>query len=80
MSKGLEVLQEIKNKPFSWEKLKDSLDIIEKELKALEIIKNKTVDIWLIQNKKSNKEYNSMVDSSRWLSQEEFDLLKEALK
>lgn len=49
------------------------------ELKALEIIKEKTVDIWLIQNKKSNKEYNSMVDSSRWLSQDEFDLLKEVL-
>ena len=39
MSKGLEALQDIKNKPFSWEKLKDSLDTIEKELEILEIIK-----------------------------------------
>ena len=38
MSKGLEALQEIKSKPFSWEKLKDSLDIIEKELEVLAII------------------------------------------
>lgn len=34
---GLEILQEIKNKPFSWEKLKDSLDTIEKELKEGEM-------------------------------------------
>ena len=33
-NEGLEALQDIKSKPFSWEKLKDSLDIIEKELKA----------------------------------------------
>ena len=33
-SEGLEALQDIKSKPFSWEKLKDSLDIIENELKA----------------------------------------------
>lgn len=33
-NEGLEALKDIKSKPFSWEKLKDSLDIIEKELKA----------------------------------------------
>lgn len=53
---------------------------IEKSLKALEIIKKKTVDIWLIQNKKTLKQYNSMVDESRQLTQEEFDLLKEVLE
>lgn len=40
MSKGLEALKEIKRKPFSWEKLKDSLDTIESELKRLEEIDN----------------------------------------
>lgn len=49
---------------------------IEKSLKALEIIKKKTVDIWLIQNKKTLKQYNSMVDESRQLTEEEFELLK----
>ena len=42
--KSLEALREIKSKPFSWEKLKDNLDIIEKELKALEIIKNVPIE------------------------------------
>jgi hypothetical protein len=54
--------------------------LIEKSLKALEIIKEKTVDIWLIQNKKTLKQYNSMVDESRQLTEEEFDLLKEVLE
>lgn len=52
---------------------------IEKSLKALEIIKGKTVDIWLIQNK-NLKQYNSMIDESRQLTQEEFELLKEVLE
>lgn len=53
---------------------------VEKSLKALEIIKKKTVDIWLIQNKKTLKQYNSMVDESRQLTEEEFSLLKECLE
>lgn len=53
---------------------------VEKSLKALEIIKNKTVDIWLIQNKKTLKQYNLLVDESRQLTEEEFDTLKEVLK
>lgn len=47
---------------------------------ALEVIKNKTVDIWLIQNKKTLKEYNSMVDDYRKLIQEEFNILKAVLE
>ena len=57
-----------------------TLESIEKSLKALEIIKRKTVDIWLIQNKKTLKQYNSMVDESRQLTEEEFNLLKEVLE
>lgn len=54
--------------------------LIEKSLKALEIIKKKTVDIWLIQNKKTLKQYNSMVDESRQLTEEEFSTLKEVIE
>ena len=52
---------------------------IEKSLKALEVIKRKTVDIWLIQNKKTLKQYNSMVDESRQLTEDEFELLRSVL-
>lgn len=48
MSKGLEALKEIKSEPFSWEKLKDSLDTIENELKEYERLKEdiKKCDCW----------------------------------
>ena len=59
---------------------KGAYQTLEKSLKALEIIKKKTVDIWLIQNKKTLKQYNSMVDESRQLTEEEFNLLKEVLE
>lgn len=52
---------------------------VEKSLKALEIIKKKSVDIWLIQNKKTLKQYNSMVDESRQLTEVEFELLRSVL-
>lgn len=80
---GLEALDNLVQSCFnpcdSDEVLNDKA-IVEKELKALEIIKKKTVDIWLIQNKKTLKQYNSMVDESRQLTEEEFDLLKEVLE
>lgn len=57
-----------------------TLESIEKSIKALEIIKKKTVDIWLIQNKKTLKQYNLLVDESRQLTKEEFNLLKEVLE
>ena len=62
-----------------WE-IRNAHLLVEKSLKALEIIKEKNVDIWLIQNKKTLKQYNSMVDESRKLTQEEFNLLKEVLE
>ena len=79
MAKGLEALQEIKIKPFSWEKLKDSLDIIEKELKALEIIKEKEVNIFIFLHSGDLETYNDMVEDNRMLIQEEYELLKEVL-
>ena len=54
--------------------------IIERELKALEIIIEKQVDIELFNRCKSCKEYNYSVGFSRFnrdLTEEEFNLLKE---
>ena len=78
MSKGLEALKEIKSKPFSWEKLKDSLDTIEKELKALEIIIKKNVLPCMLND--TLEDYNNaMPYFEEELTQQEYDLLKEVL-
>ena len=64
-----------------------SFDIIETALKALNIIKEKNVDIDYIKTcfydrKGGFKEYNAYVehDEDEELSQEEYDLLKEVLE
>ena len=78
---GLEALKEIKSNPFSWEKLKDSLDIIEKELKALEIIKKNIkikVDFSISVNR--NSYFMETQEDIIPISKEEYDLLKEVLK
>lgn len=55
-------------------------NIIESELKALEIIKTKYVDIgWLIKSKNCSK-YNLGIGESQALKKTEYDLLKEVLK
>jgi len=59
-----------------------------KKLRALEIIKNKDVAIFLIKRYKTVEEYNNAmdyiskngVDEAEKLTQKEFDLLKEVLK
>ena len=65
----------------------EEFEIIEKELKALEIIKTKNVDIDYIKTcfydrKGGFKDYNAWVghDDDEELSQEEYDLLKEVLE
>ena len=65
----------------------EEFEIIEKELKALEIIKTKNVDIDYIKtcfyDKKGGfKDYNAYVghDEDKELTQEEYDLLKEVLE
>ena len=65
----------------------EEFETIEKELKALEIIKTKNVDIDYIKtcfyDKKGGfKDYNSWVghDDDEELSQEEYELLKEVLE
>ena len=49
-----------------------------KELKALEIIKEKRVDVWLLFECDSLNEYNHNT-SSYDLTKKEYDLLKEVL-
>ena len=95
MSKGLEVwklLREYLDK-YTTLHLKEethiesvegySLDIIEKELKAFEIIRNKQVDTWSLIPSANLKEYHYVISAERYtnlkLSQEEYDLLKEVL-
>lgn len=85
MSKGLEALKllESKFRTSSWAKEIDftmATFEIEKELKALEIIKNKRVDVsWLFSNEVNDyKDYNVWSGTEN-ITQEEYDLLKEVL-
>ena len=59
---------------------KDKLDAIEKELKALEIINVKTVNVMYFKGSASLEEYNSHHATWHKLTQDEFDLLKEILQ
>ena len=89
MSKGLEALERSFN---TWDYLKD-YETIEKELKALEIIKNKEVNMSLVHHTTNAQHYNEIVAKHelylqagefdklrfRLLTQEEYDLLKEVM-
>jgi len=89
MNKALEALEELQNEWQFEETPKDFVDtryaIIEKELKALEIIKSKKVAyllIWLMEEhikKTALRLYNEPCEEDRKLTSEEFDLLKEVL-
>lgn len=89
MSKELEALERIKHYGYvdDWDRLhllkkehKDELDIIEKSLKALEIIKTKGVNVDRLQKCESVLQYNyGMSQENRMLIQAQFDLLKEVL-
>lgn len=62
-------------------KLQYTLDELEeKELKALEIIKEKNVLILTLKNVESVGIYNDCLGVSEKLTQEQFDLLREVLK
>ena len=80
MSKGLEAIKRIKwELDITLEERINLCEYIEKELKALEIIKEKRVDIgWLIRSENCSK-YNLGVGSSQALKKQEYDLLKEVL-
>ena len=60
---------------------KQDFEIIEKRLKALEVIDNKNVDIGYLKRTNTLIEYNGVIGTSTHnsLSQQEYDLLKEVL-
>ena len=92
MSKGLEALKTVKKlaSAYAGDKYAETLtEDIEKELKALEIIKNKRVDVFELLLAISNsvyrnplERYNSYIEGSfnTELTPQEFDLLKEVLE
>ena len=71
--KALEALQEICSQYYNGPQYK----IIEKEIKALEIIKKKKVDVSFLEL--GLEQYNNNLPKKHKLSQEEYDLLKEVL-
>ena len=80
MSKGLELFEGLRYEYLIT--IKDEyLDTIEKELKALEIIRKKIVLIDVFIESKSANDYNEFVSKSkeRHLTKKEYDLLKEVL-
>ena len=81
MRKGLEALVSLELNACQTSDQKEwAYNIIKKELQALEIIKEKRVDIgWLIISKNCSK-YNLGVGSRQALKHTEYDLLKEVLK
>ena len=92
MNKGLEILKEIHElvtyplTESSIVKIKDNIAIIEKELKALEIIKEKKVNVGLLSKAFTLENglvfYNENIQFANGilsLIQEEYDLLKEVL-
>jgi len=92
MSKGLKALERIKATLIVCKKLylnESAVAEIEKELKALEIIKNKLIDVGRLYgcmvaypNEKTPIHYNEKIDKrykTYMLTQEEYDLLKEVL-
>lgn len=87
--KGLQKIERIKKLSCVWDaendEFKDAVEIvpnafktIEKELKALKIIKEKEVDIKAFNDLQDLQDYNYYCSPE--LTQEEYDLLKEVLK
>lgn len=84
--KGLEAIISLRNRLVEKsikDQFLDELLAIEKEFKALEIIKKKRVDTIGILNTNCADEYNSYIDNMPlcfdYLIQEEFAILKEVL-
>ena len=85
MSKGLEALEKLRQ-ILSYEmdaiNFMNEVETIEKDLKALEIIKHSEVDVYLLFKTDDFNEYNWAMainkgDSSRMLTKEKYNLLKE---
>ena len=75
MSKELEALNKIAYR-YGYD---ENIKIIEKSLKALEIIKKKQVNVFLLHSV-DLETYNDMIADNRYLTQEEFNVLKEVLQ
>ena len=86
MSKGLEALKHLYTRTPATTNAICVMDyeIIQKELKALEIIKIKKVNVWSLYTSFRTKElwaYNNGTIAREYkLTQEEYELLKEVLK
>ena len=82
MSKGLEALEELKESckthmgTMVYILQEDKFETIEEELKALEIIKNKEVNVFIFLHSGDLETYNDMVEDNRKLTQEEYDLIR----
>ena len=79
MSKELDALESIRKDIRYYSLFVERLDIIEKSLKALEIIKNKELNIYFVK-KLSLEDFNFQCRYDQQLTQDEYDLLKEVLK
>ena len=55
------------------------LDIIEKSLKALEIIKEKEPSIMRLRLTESSEHFNKIISARKKLTRKEYELLKEVL-
>ena len=79
---GLEALERIENEYSIGEAVfyKEDFKQVRKSLNALEIIKEKLVDVFKLYNCKTIEEYNQAQYRDCMLTKEEFNLLKEVLE
>ena len=87
---GLEAIERIKKSHYTAiavmgcerdSETEKAIEIVEKEHKALEIIKEKYVNVDLLWDVSSLEEYNSeIMFSYQIITEEEFNLLREVLK
>ena len=80
MSKELEALENIECNCELYDFKYEDFERIRKALKALEIIKEKRVNIYLLVPVKRLTDYNKNQYIINELTQEEFDLLKEVFE
>lgn len=80
MSKGLEALKFLRRNYCILKRERESAcNIIEKELKALEILIRKNINLWIFKNTNSYRAYIEGCHLHEQCSKEEYDLLKEVL-
>lgn len=81
MSKELEALEciVVDLTPIAKEHNKDEIEQLKKSLEALDIIKKKQVNVFVLLHSGNLKIYNDIVEDNRKLTQEKYELLKEVL-